>query len=508
MALKVNPITGQLEEDGLPEDPNALPAGPMGGIAPPVAATGAGGAVPAAPPAAPVAVSLFPPKPERETTRGHQQLIKGVGSQAADVAAASAGQQVLAASAAQEGVDQQEGELKGQQFAEEERQRENAGLDMAALAEQRKRAIQEALAEDDDQIRQVNKAYREKNDAEIDYFKGRPAAEIFTALLRGLDRAASSFRGESGPTGVDRVIGEKIAAYKAQKIGEWERAKENRAIKKQNAAAYQEELTRQEIAVNNKLLAGLDVLKARTEKMAAGLTPERAAALRQQRDATFLSNEARLKQEREQAYDRLSRFSETTRSGGAADGAKPPPLASVDDTEKVTKLEQIANERRELAAQIEGADEGAWKALQEADKLQQKEEGFKQVPLLGSAFMGAVRGVASTDAVGAIDRALGKTPGGLNVEDKLRYNPKSQGLWRGISKVVTQEAKDLGGAVTESDLGAKRAELGVQGQSAKEMAATLRRQAEDFERRAAQMRGQRTFIGPTGAAVRERLGVR
>jgi hypothetical protein len=110
--------------------------------------------------------------------------------------------------------------------------------------------------------------------------------------------------------------------------------------------------------------------------------------------------------------------------------------------------------------------------------------------------------------VGAVDRALGKTPGGLNVEDKLRYSPKAQGLWRGISKVVTQEAKDLGGAVTESDLGAKRAELGVQGQSAKEMAATLRRQAEDFEKRAAQMRGQRTFIGPTGTAVREKLGVR
>ena len=49
------------------------------------------------------------------------------------------------------------------------------------------------------------------------------------------------------------------------------------------------------------------------------------------------------------------------------------------------------------------------------------------------------------------------------------------------------------GAVTAADMEAKRAELGVQGQSAKEMAATLRRQADDFEKRAAQMRAQRTF---------------
>jgi len=323
MAMVFNPITKQWEDDGTGLDAAApvpgmeAPAAPV--LAPPVAATGGGGAIPASPSA--TTIQIGSTKPEFESTSSRQQLIKSPGAVAADADVAASQGAFMAGSAAQEGVERQEGEVKGQAATAEEFAREQSGLDVAALEEKRRKAIEMARAEDEDQIKQVGKAHKEKNDAEIDYFKGRPAAEIFAAILRGVDRAASSIRGESGPTGVDRVLGEKIAAYKAQKLGEWERAKEVRAAKKANSAEYQEELSRQEIAINNKLLAGLEVLRTRTEKLTAQLTPEKAAAMRQQRDAAFLNHEARARQENEQNYGKLQKFEETKRSPTGVAGA-------------------------------------------------------------------------------------------------------------------------------------------------------------------------------------------
>lgn len=324
MAMVFDPISKQWIDDGTGLDasapvPGMAPAAPAApALAPPVLAAGEGGAAPG------TTIQIGSTKPEHETSASSQQLVKGAGSQAADAQVAASSGAFLAGSAAQEGVERQEGEVRGQAATAEEDARERAGLDMAALEEKRRLAIQAAQVEDDDQIKQVGKAHKEKNDAEIDYFKGRPAAEIFAAILRGVDRAASSFRGETGPTGVDRVLGEKIASYKAMKLGEWEKAKDVRAAKKANSAAYQEELTRQEIAINNKLLSGLEVLRARTEKLTAQLTPDRAAAMRQQRDAAFQNHEAHLRQEREQNYDKLSKFEQTNRSPTTSGAAGKP----------------------------------------------------------------------------------------------------------------------------------------------------------------------------------------
>jgi hypothetical protein len=522
MAKKVNPLTGQLEDDGIPEDPNVPPAAID--TAEPVAAAGGGGAPPpmiaadpraamraASPGAKPADVMAAAPATSLESQQVMTKSPTSVGkvetkalkeaAAAADDAAGRERQASVDKMLADQELEAKAIEAdKAKQVAEWENAQKEA-RQREALETDRKRREDEALKAEDE----AEKKVRAAQDASINWDNRSVPFQILGAFLRAGSTRDSLIMGrDPNESPVMKALDASLQKEKDRKEAEFKKSKEWRdALKTKNAETINREYARGkakiDMEVNAQARALLESDKTTALAMRMSKNDQTGKTFQANRDMALAKLDAERAANKMKYADNLA---PTVTSGGTTttntfigQGAKEKalPQASVDDAEKVLKLEQIVKERLELAEKLEKADDKDWKELQDADNLQQKEEGFKSVPVLGGAFIGAVRAAGSSDALGAVDNALGKTPGGVSVEDKLRYNPKSQELWRGMSRVVTQEAKSLGGAVTQSDLDAKRAELGVQGQSAKQMAETLRKQAEDFKRQAETMRRQRTF---------------
>jgi len=448
--------------------------------------TGTGSFVGGAP-AAPAVTSLFPPKPAQEVTTV-RPIVSAMGTEAIKQKELAAG----AVQAAQEnlgGVEKTIAE-KTAPIAQEKTgflEQQQADAEARRVAREAQKARH--LLGRDEQIKSEADAQVKAGNAKEDLL-GDGWGAFLATLLTGIGTAAHLFQGGSGPSPAERVLDKRIGAHKEKLMAQWEALKSTRELKDRDHAAYLEAQNTREDEISKDVQRQLKVYEARVEGIAAKMQPEKQQALTRLATAETAKLAAKEKEQDSQRFD--AKQSVTTRTEAPGADVKPPPQASVDETEKVSKLEQVARDRRALAEQIEKAGDGPWKDLQVADLKHQREEGMK-LPYIGDAYVGPARAIGSSDLSGRLQRALGQPVGGISVEDKLRYNKDAQALWRGVSKVVTQEAKDLGGAVTAADMEAKRAELGVQGQSAKEMAATLRRQADDFEKRAAQMRAQRTF---------------
>jgi hypothetical protein len=321
MAWKRDPATGQMVDDGQPAAPGAVP--------PAAPATG----VPAIP-------ALFPPKPEHERTVTSEQRSEGELTQSANARAAVAEGAVLNANEATADLERQEAAV-----------REKAADDKATLIEaQRKREadaeadrvrlVAEHKAADDQEIEQVRKAKVAAGAARADYWKGNASGEVLAAVLRGIDRAASSFRGETGPTGVDRILEAKIADHERKLVGEWEASKEAQDLKRADRAAFEREHDRRRIQAANQSMLELQLLDVRADKALAALGPQRSATARQEKDAAFKMARAALEQQRAAGYDNVTKVTETNRSPTGASGSNKP--LSADTQALMVGAEQYA----------------------------------------------------------------------------------------------------------------------------------------------------------------------
>jgi hypothetical protein len=157
----------------------------------------------------------------------------------------------------------------------------------------------------------------------------------------------------------------------------------------------------------------------------------------------------------------------------------------------VTKLEQAAARRDELAAKIE-ANEQSWKNVQTADKEYADEEVAGEIPGAGRIGKAASRAMRGHDVAAKLAKSgssLGRAFGGVFGEaDKAGAD-----IARNLEGVKTEAGKELGGVLTPADIARISSELGVQSQDAKGMAATLRRQAQQMREKSTAMRAQRTF---------------
>ena len=399
MGKRLDTATGQWVDDGQPD---------------PAAAAGT------------VAVPFFPPKPEHETTRVQEQRIESPQSaHAATQAAVASGAQLNAneqtaqVEAAESGVQQQEAGQKEAAFqALKVKQDEIEG--------QRQTFITEAKAADAAEIKDAADKHIAAGRARADYWKGNAAGEVFAAILRGIDRAASSFRGESGPTGVDRILEEKISAHERALVGEWEASKEAHELKAADRNKYEAELARRRIEAANQSELEIKLIGARAEKASAALGPERAGAIKAQRDAGEMKAVAALEQKRAADYDLLTKLSQTDRSPTATAGSNRP----------------LSTETRELAAAAE-----EYKRLQARQTELLNKNGGKFPPLdsedgqefdtndkamttilqkpLGKADSDALKAEglqAAPGKGGVILQALGRKQGVKNYKTSLRVN--------------------------------------------------------------------------------------
>ena len=326
MSKVVDPKTGQLVDDGQPAVPGMVP--------------------------------IFPPKPEYERTV--EQRIESPESQTAAAKLAVASGAQLNANEQEAGVLQQEEAVKAQQAGDAAAALEQQKKDQADIEVQRQRFIGEAKASDAAEIKDVAQKRIAAGRARADYWKGNAAGEVFAALLRGIDRAASSFRGETGPTGVDRILEEKFAAHERALVGEWEASKEAHALKATDRAKYEGELARRKIEAANQSELEIKIIGARADKALAALGPERAGALKAQKDAAEMRAAALAEQKRAEGYEQITRV--TNRSPTSAAGA--------------AGNRPLSPETREIAA---GAEE--YKRLQARQMELIKKNGGKFPPL-------------------------------------------------------------------------------------------------------------------------------
>lgn len=469
MPRKFNPATGQWEEDLTP------PAGLMNAQPPPVA--------PATPPVVPP-VSIFPPKPASETST--VRTVESPQSAAARTQLAVArgananAQEALGATEAAEATALQP------VAADKVKTLEQAQADAAAVKAETERKRAEHLSGRKAQIEDEAKAQVKSGNAKEDLL-GDGWGAFLAALLQGIGQAAHQLGGGQGASPAERVLDKRIAGHKEKLLAEWQAKKDVRELKDKDFAAYEQAQRDKQEEISKDVQKQLAIYQARIEKVSAQFAPEKKARMTEAGIAATRAADAK------EDLDAASRFdmkiAHTERSADpAAALAKPPPTASTEDVEKVKGNEEAARDLEELAEKIEKAGK-SWKNLQDADMKQQREERGN----IKGYGVGAIAGNIESQLPAGLYRAVGATPGGVSVEDKLRDDKAAQDIWRGIEAVKTKIAKGYGGAITGPDAQRAGAELGVQGQDTEGMAATLRKRASDHRAKAEEMRRQRTF---------------
>lgn len=477
MARRFDPVLKQWIDE--PDAPGALPdPTAMPGVAAPELRADPAGAVPN------VAVN-FPQKPlaevETEATR-----------RTAAPRTVQAESDLVAAQGATDAASTRVGEVEGNEALVHKQYADEASAEKARQLEQvkqdeaaRQQLVQSHQAADDKEIEQERNARLDAGKARATYWEGRPGAEVFTRLLQVIGGVAHDLSGRAGPSPVDQVLEANISAHEKRLVGAWEATKEANALRRTNRAAYMTELDRQRIAAANQSLLSLDLIGEQLNAAIAGLSKEKQQAARQAADASLNEQRAQVRLGRQQIYDVMSKRSETQRTLG--EGAGAPPLANREDVEAVAKLEQAAKEREDLAAQIEGNGE-AWTNYQGAAGRQANEDAEKEIPFVGKAGVAIGRVIEGHD----VGQKL------INIGDKTAAT-----IARGLQKINTSTAKDYGGAITDSDIQAAREELGVQTQNHTEIAATLRRQAQQMREKASGVRSQRTFVQRPGGSRKD-----
>lgn len=305
MALKLDPITGQMIDDGLPErdgaapplvDPGALDIipnvgpenlqNPTGGVVKPDVVT-----PPAAPPATGgiSATTVFPAKPEHEVKVEHSQksggLVESDATKAADAklqAERDRAQKAIDADTEIK-VKKADAELEDKKLARLTQEKKAAAE--VYWTDQKNRKLQEIKAADDAAIEASKKDETLKNDAGILTGAAKTWATILTAVgAIGQGLAAAGSRGaqawqDGNP--IAKLYEEDRQKALAKALAEFQKSERYRALKK---AGRDDELKviedRLTIGVNNEFKRDTDLREAILAERIAKLGPQaqRAAA--------------------------------------------------------------------------------------------------------------------------------------------------------------------------------------------------------------------------------------
>lgn len=394
---------------------------------------------------------------------------------------------------------------------------ENDAKEAAArqAAEDRRIASETAA---DKELADADAKVKEKQDAAINWNKGKTPFKILNTILRAAamkDAYIMNPKGDPSDNPVAKTIDAALAEEKEVKQREFLASKEWRdALKTKNAELIKRTYDRETAKINMEVTARAralihsekaDQLATRTAKLDPNGDYYNAA--KELADAKLKADDARDRQTYAMNWaptvesggtvtTTVKKVTEGSNGPGGGPLGKPAPAATTEDVEKWSKLEQAAKDRRELAEMLgKESNSKSWENLKEADKQHRREDAFNiSIPGLGvNVGLGQVaRGLGSvmphySDITGSkVARP------GLDVTDKLRSDKDAQELWRRLERITTQTAKGYGGAITANDSTRAQAELGVQGKDAASMREALLKQADEYDKQAAEMRRQRS----------------
>jgi hypothetical protein len=283
MALRFDPITGQMIDDGLPALDGAAPplADPaaaldtMPGVGPENLQVESGGSRPAAAPAAPAAAiqaaTVFPAKPEHETKVEQSQKTGGVvestATKEADANLQAEREKAQAAQDADTAIKVREAEAKAEDAKLARLTVEKKQAADAYWEDQKRRKVEELKKADDLAIEESKKDETLKNNAGILTGAAKTWATVLTALgALGQGLAAAGSRGaqawqDGNP--IAKLYEEDRQKAQAKALADFQKSERYRALKKAGRDAelkvIEDRLT---IGVNNEFKRDTDLREA------------------------------------------------------------------------------------------------------------------------------------------------------------------------------------------------------------------------------------------------------
>lgn len=336
MAMVFNPVTGQMEDDGLGEsavgappsmvDPS-LPPEPV--IQPVANFAGEGGGAPLGSEGNPMTAVIAPrPKPPVEiVTKGSAPVVTAAEKQAV-TQNADAEQRVAKSIEA-------EGELNAQSATEIDQPLADAKLkaltdqkaNLARIKEEEERELQNRSARERQLAENTAKANIAAGRARADFFKGSFVGEIVAALVQSVAAGFHAQAGKSGMSPAERIFENAYNNHEKALLAEYENSKQAQEDFKNDRARYDAKIAAKKVEAANNAQADLQLALANADKAIAKLAPEKAAIATQQKLALEERGNARAELERAKGLRGVTGWEKTQHplGSGAADpnGGKP-----------------------------------------------------------------------------------------------------------------------------------------------------------------------------------------
>lgn len=296
MALVPNPLTGELEENGLPEDPLAtqLDASPLPAMDQPAQGPVGGGTALGTPENPMVATIAPQPKPPLEIVSETRTVTPSKAETEAAAELDVANTLVSQAAKSDTATAQEEAKINEQlagrkvELLEEQKVR-NWELEQEEKREQEAiKTRARTLAED--RAKKQIAAGR----ARADYFKGNFVGEIVAALVQSVAAGLHAMTGKEGPSPAERIFEKKYQDHEKALLAEYEASKQAEDHFRNDRPRWEAERAARRTKAAQDALHDVNIALAVADRSLARRGPDKVAnaaamkeALRRQADAKF-----------------------------------------------------------------------------------------------------------------------------------------------------------------------------------------------------------------------------
>ena len=324
MAMKLNPITGEMEDDGIPEAPGAGalvdPSQPAE-IAPmPDQAMQGPGALgtPDNPMVATIAASPKPPLEIVSKTKTPTESAREKSAVTQNVVAEGA---VLNAMEAQGDIDQADAAVKEQLAVDKiEALKADKIRRAEAQAEIDRRIQQRSLREKELVTKRAN-AQIAAGRARPDFYKGNLTGALISAIVKSVAAGLHAMDGKSGMSPAERVFEEAYANHEKALIAEYEATKQAKDDFDNDRPTFDANINAIRVQVANELDHDIKLALAGADRALAKLEPAKRQQALELKMSVERRADARAELERTKGLRGLSEYESTRRPMG--DGSQP-----------------------------------------------------------------------------------------------------------------------------------------------------------------------------------------
>lgn len=324
MALVTNPLTGELEEDGLPEDPGlaALDASPLPAMDQPAQGPAGGGTVLGTPDNPMVATIAPRPKPPVEIVSQTQTTLPSAAEKEAAAELNVANELVSQAAKNEAGTLQEEAKVqtgladKKVELLEDQKTR-NWELDQEEKREE-EAAKTHARSLAEDRARKQIAAGR----ARADYFKGNFVGEIVAALVQSVAAGLHAVAGKDGLSPAERIFEKKYQDHEKALIAEYESSKQAEDHFRSDRPRWEAERAARRAKAAQDALHDVNMAIAVADRSLAKLGPDKVANAAAMKEALRRQADAKFEMEFSKGLREIRKYEKTSRPMGDGTGTQ------------------------------------------------------------------------------------------------------------------------------------------------------------------------------------------